>query len=428
MAVVRRAGVRAFAIVAVVAAALATPTVAGATKPTVYSVRTANGVTLPDTGGTPLAIASLTVPRGAWTVSANAAAADFGSGDFVRCALQHDGTAFDGGSTTYVDDTVADLANTGVLKTTVAATTIALVCSHDEDAASASQFTVDPGATLTAVEGGPIRGAAATTATSGPTVAQTRTTAPVPLVKGVGSVMDSMRVGAGEWVLHANLSLVSFGGVDFVNCYLYTRSSESAIQQVVVGNSDVFASNVSMQGEGEYVKPETVKIACVALETSGVHVDPGATLTATLVSDADLVRGTQQTRRRLSDSPGRATKVLHEVVPAGAWRVSSAVTTYVENPDHSDGGTTDFVRCSLFAGSQAIDGGARVLISASDGVDAGNEAQMIVESGVFTATKPWVLTLTCSHDASVRAGSHWWIVFGSPVLSVRQGPIQSSVI
>ena len=53
--------------------------------------------------------------------------------------------------------------------------TVTLDCSHDANATSSNQFYIDPGATLLAVNGGPINGAART-AKAAPTVLQRRTT------------------------------------------------------------------------------------------------------------------------------------------------------------------------------------------------------------------------------------------------------------
>jgi hypothetical protein len=397
---------------------------ASAARPTVYSVRTGGTVTLADAGGVPTTIESMLIPRGAWTVTANVTAVDFGTGDFVRCTLQQDGTAFDGGATTYVDDTVADLTNSGALKTSAAATTVALVCGHDQNATSGSQFYLDPGATLTAVEGGPIKGATAA-ATTGPNVVQKRTTAQTPLGKATSTPVEQVRVDAGTWVFHVNLSLVNFSGFDFADCALFEHTDGIASQQVVVGDADVVVSNVSIQGARTFATTTTVKLACSASETTGVYVDPGATLIATRVAPSDVVEGFD-TKGVLPDTGGQNAVVFRQSMPAGAWRVSSAQTTVVSNPNNSIGGATDFVRCGLYSGGQLIDGAATVLIS--QGTDGGNYKQMIVESATHTAKKAWTLSLRCSHDVTISTGSHWLVYSTSPVVAIQQGPIESSVI
>jgi hypothetical protein len=53
--------------------------------------------------------------------------------------------------------------------------------------------------------------------------------------------------------------------------------------------------------------------------------------------------------------------------------------------------------------------------------------QMIINSGTFTAKKPWTLSLSCSHDTTISTGSHWDVFFNGPILAVQQGPIQSTV-
>ena len=70
--------------------------------PNVLQVRTTTDVTLPDPGGTLLAVKSLALPAGSWTVTANLTAVNFGAGDFIRCQLQDNGTLFSGGSTVYL--------------------------------------------------------------------------------------------------------------------------------------------------------------------------------------------------------------------------------------------------------------------------------------------------------------------------------------
>jgi hypothetical protein len=420
----RRALPAAFVVVAV----LALPANAGAaTQPTVHSVRTGGAVALSDTGGAPTTIESLLVPRGSWTVTANVTAVDFGSGDFVRCTLQKNGAGFDGGATTYVDDTVADLTNAGVVKTTAAATTIALVCQHDHNAPNPSQFYLDPGATLTAVEGGPIRSAAAA-ASAGPNVVQKRTPAQTALSPDTSTLVEQLRVPAGTWAFHTNLSVVNFGDFDFAGCELFgpTGTGDVGEQQVVVGGDpDVVVSNIAMQGARTYTKATTVKLTCSAAYTDSVYVDPGATVIATRVAPADVVFDFD-TKGVLSDTGGVTTTVFHRSMPAGAWRVSSAQTGELSNPNHSIGGGTDFVRCGLYAGGTRIDGGATTRISTGTG--GGNYEQMIVESGTRTAKKPWTLSVRCSHDATIATGSHWVVFSASPVVAIRQGPIESSVI
>ena len=395
-----------------------------------YSVRTGGSIALSDTGGAPTTIESLLVPRGSWTVTANVTAVDFGSGDFVRCQLQRNGTLFDGGATTYVNGTAADITNSGVLKTTGAATTIALVCSHDQNSPTTAQFSLDPGATLTAVEGGPIKTVSAATAAAatGPNVVQTRTTAQTALAPGSATTVEQVRVGAGTWTFHVNLSFVNFGAFDFASCTLFgpTGTGDYAQQQVVVGGDpDTVVSNVAMQGTRGFSKPATVELACGVAYTTSVYIDPGATLIATRVDTANVVSGFD-TKGVLPDTGGAQLTVFHQSMPAGAWRVSSAQTAEISNPNHGIGGGTDFVRCAFYSGTTQIDGGATVRITT--GTAGGNYEQMIVESGTHTAKKPWTLRLKCWHDTTIATGQHWVVYSFDPVLAIQQGPIQSSVI
>ncbi len=227
---------------------------------------------------------------------------------------------------------------------------------------------------------------------------QQRSTAQVPLGPQSGTLVTSVRVGAGTWALRANLSAVDFGTFDFAECELVNGASDLGDQQVVVGHSDVIVSNFVVQGAFTTTKSATVQLLCSAAQTTGVYIDPGATLTATLVpTPANLVSG--EGGGLLSDTGGAQTKVFHEKLPAGAWRVSSVMTTDVANPNGSIGGATDFVRCTLLAGTRSIDGGATVLINTVDSAgDYGNFEQAIVNTGTFTAKQPWTLNVSCSHD------------------------------
>src|SRR5262249_54055896 len=158
------------------------------------------------------------------------------------------------------------------------------------------------------------------------------------------------------------LSVVNFSGFDFASCLLFRGTSDFAARQVVVGDADVVVSDLSLQGALTFTQPTTVKLECGTAYTTGAYVDPGATLTATSVAPADLVVA-YDTKTTLPDAGATPLTVFHEKMAAGAWRVSSAQTAEVSNPNGSIGGSTDFVRCTLFAGKQAIDGGATVLIS-----------------------------------------------------------------
>jgi hypothetical protein len=416
--------VRTLALIGMTVAVFAAPTTAGATAPAVYSARTGAQVVLSSSGGVSTTIQTLSLPRGSWTITSNVTAVDFTGGDYVRCALRNGGTEFDGGSTTYLQDTVADLSNAGVVKTSAAAA-ITLTCSHDH-ASSSGQFYVDPGATLTAVAAeGPIKGPSADAASA--TVVQERTTAQVPLTPQDTAVV-SARLGVGTWAVRASLSAVDFAGIDTVVCYLEGPSGEFDYQEVAVGDSDVIVSNLTVQGIDSLTKITTVSVTCYSFETDNVYIDAGATVTATLVPTPSNLVTAPRRAVTLSDTGGAPTKVFHLRMPAGAWRVSSTVTTTVANPDGSNGSETDFVRCGLLSGKKAIDGGATVLINAVDSAnDGGNYEQEIVNSGTFTATKPWTLSLSCSHDNTISNGSHWVAIASSPALAIQQGPIKATV-
>lgn len=78
--------------------------------PTVVQVRSAASVVLSDAGGTLNTVESVTLAKGWWTVTSNTTAVNFGPGDFIRCHLDANGTAIDGGETTYLVPRQATLA------------------------------------------------------------------------------------------------------------------------------------------------------------------------------------------------------------------------------------------------------------------------------------------------------------------------------
>ncbi len=139
--------------------------------------QTSVAVDLNNTGGVQTQIESLVLNSGSWTVTSNLTAIDFGSGDFVRCHLQAGATDIDGGATVFLADRVAGIVNAGTMVASKKVT-IGLFCDHDKNAATANQFYIDPGATITAVEGGPIQAPGMTV--SKPKVVEARTTANTP--------------------------------------------------------------------------------------------------------------------------------------------------------------------------------------------------------------------------------------------------------
>ena len=188
---------------------------ASAASPPVVEVQTSAAVDLSNTGGVQTQVESLVLSAGSWTVTSNLTAIDFGSGDFVRCHLQAGATDIDGGATVFLADRVAGIVNAG---TVVASkkVTIGLLCDHDKNTATANQFYVDPGATITAVEGGPIQ--APGTTVSKPKVVEARTTTNTPLGENSYGAVTSVTLPKGKWALKANGSAVNFGDFDFAAC------------------------------------------------------------------------------------------------------------------------------------------------------------------------------------------------------------------
>ena len=392
--------------------------------PNVVQARSAAVVTLPDAGATLQYVESVALGQGSWTVTSNATAINFGPGDYVRCQLDANGQLMDGGATTYLADRIAGLVNVGTWKST-AAFTVALVCDHDSAASYAGQFYFDPGVTLTAVRGGPITSPTVHD-TGTPKVVEARTTASVSLARQTITPVVSVTLPAGTWAAIGNASLVDFANGDLVGCYLSVSSGGSITSsgpEVGVGGyqaDDIIVAGVA--AEATAVIPAAggvVTMRCSEAYATEVYVDPGATLTATLVP----TRGghlTQPARLiALPDLGGSMTNVVSKAMRAGPWRVTTEVTIGPKNPNGTVGGVNDIVRCALWAGATRIDGGAAILVTVNSAL------QEIVNAGTFTATGAWTLRLSCSHDHSITGGSHW-TVFDGMAQGIDKGPIMST--
>jgi hypothetical protein len=146
-------------------------------------------------------------------VTSNLTAINFGAGDYVRCQLQANGRLIDGGATTNLANRVSGLVDAAAL-VAHGTVTVAVLCDHDHNAGSLGQFYIDPGATVTAVKGGPIS-APGITSSGAPVVVESRTTASVPLANTGTAPVTSVPLAAGTWAITANASAVNFSDFDW---------------------------------------------------------------------------------------------------------------------------------------------------------------------------------------------------------------------
>jgi hypothetical protein len=413
-----RAGIGTSAL-ALLPALVMTAGTAGASAPNVVQVRTSAPVTLPDAGATLMTVESVKLATGSWTVTSNATAVNFGAGDFVRCQLDAHGTLIDGGATTYLANRVGGLVETATLKAN-APTTVALRCDHDHAATTANQFYFDPGVTLTAVRGGPIESPNVHTSAS-PVVVESRTTAQVPLTNTRRSPVTSVKLPNGRWAVTANATGVDFTEFDFFYCTLTVSSGgtiTSSTPLVGIGSSDAIVSGLTV--EATAVVPAaggTVRLVCATDYGSNAYLDPGATLTATLVPQASNLMTHPLSSVDLPDAAGVAGNVISKKMPAGAWRIQTAVVAGLRAPNNGYVPGSDFVRCSLWAGNTRLDGGATIL-------GHGGYIEAIVNAGTYTAAAQWTLRLSCSHDFAATDGNHWTLLDGM-AQGIRKGPIAS---
>jgi hypothetical protein len=90
-------------------------------------------------------------------------------------------------------------------------------------------------------------------------------------------------------------------------------------------------------------------------------------------------------------------------MPAGTWPIRSTLTVGHHAANNGwGGGTRDFVRCWLLAGSTVIDGGATVEITAGSVIDD------VVNARVYQSSTAWTLKESCSHDAIYTGGDGHW--------------------
>jgi hypothetical protein len=386
---------------------------ASAASPPVVEVQTSAAVDLSNTGGVQTQVESLVLSSGSWTITSNLTAIDFGSGDFVRCHLQAGATDIDGGATVFLADRVAGIVNAG---TVVASkkVTIGLFCDHDKNAATANQFYIDPGATIRAVEGGPIQAPGSTVPK--PKVVEARTTTNTPLVENSLGAVTSVALPKGKWALKANGSAVNFGDFDFAACTISSSAGTVSENFVDAGNdgTDAAATNIDLEAEASVPAGGAVEtLYCEAEFTSNTYIDAGATLTASKTA-ATVVQVPENTA--ISDTGGTPTTMVTQTMPAGSWRITSAVGFGFRNPNNSWGGSPDFVRCELQAGKHIIGSGQTQLITALANI------QEIVNSATYTSSGSWTLKEVCSHDTTNTEPGHWTAEVGN-LVAINQGPI-----
>ena len=396
---------------AIIVGRLAAP--ASAPSPPVVQVQTSAAVDLSDTGGVQMQVESLVLSAGSWTITSNLTAIDFGSGDFVRCHLQAGATDIDGGATVFLADRVAGIVNAG---TVVASkkVTIGLFCDHDKNAHATNQFYIDSGATITAVEGGPIE--APGLSASKPKVVEARTTSTTPLSDSSYGAVTSVTLSKGKWALKGNGSAINFGDFDYAHCYMSSSAGSVSLNVVEAGNESADAAATDIDLEAEASVPAggaTATLYCKSEFTNGVYIDAGATLTATKTA-ATVVQIPEN--MVISDTGGMPTTMASQTMPAGSWRITGAVGVGFLNPDSSWGGNSDFVRCELQAGKHIIGSGQTQLITEDANI------QQIVNSATYTSSGSWTLKEVCSHDTTNTDPGHWSADVGN-LIAINQGPI-----
>ena len=418
----RRIAIGGSALVMLLPALLATAgTAQAAAGPNVVQARTASAVILPDAGATLVTVESVSLGKGSWTVTSNATAVNFGPGDYVRCQLDAYGSVLmDGGATTYLANRVGGVVDVGTWKSGVPFT-VALRCDHDHVASYTSQFYFDPGVTLTAVRGGPIESPTIHTSAT-PTVVQSRTTSAFALVDTQWSPVTSVTLPPGTWAVSANASAVQFGSFDWAHCTVTVSSGATIVSstpEVGVAPTDSTVSGVTVDATATMpAAGGTATLMCGSGFGNSAYLDPGATLTATLVPQVKSLVTHLIAPVDLPDAGASAADVVDQHMPAGSWRIATEVTggLHASNNGYSPG--SDFVRCGLWADGTRIDGGAAI-------ISRGGYIEEIVHAGTFTATTSWTLRLSCAHDVAVPATYHWQIVDGM-AQGIRKGPITTT--
>jgi hypothetical protein len=395
----------------------ASPGVAAASPaPVVVQARSSTPVTLPDAGGTLGSVVGFRLTKGSWTVSSNITAVNFGGGDYVRCQLQENGHLIDGGATAYLADRVGGLVDVGTFVAS-GPVAVAVLCDHDRAAGSSGQFYIDPGATITAVRGGPIQ-APGLTPSGAPTVVQTRSTSAVSLTDGDYLPVAAESLPTGTWAITANGSAVDFSSQDFVACSLGVSAGSITVSYPQAGTGGDDAVVTDLDAEAVATIPAgggQVTLYCATAFDASTYMDAGATITATKVAPT-AVKSAPIPQRALPNAGGAAKVVFKQTIPAGAWRVRTEVSFGLRFPNNGYGPARDFLRCSLAANGQPIDGGATNLVSFNTYIG------QLVNAGSFTSPKAWTLTLSCSHDAT-HSGSGVWTTVDGEMQTVNRGPI-----
>jgi hypothetical protein len=120
-------------------------------------VTTAHNKNMSTSGGTRTTIASVTLPAGAWVLSAHASLVNFGPSDYGRCAINRGTTSLGAASATVGDPSAAGNQGPASLVSTVSvagavrltgSTVVTLTCWHDRS--NGSQPYVDASASLVA--------------------------------------------------------------------------------------------------------------------------------------------------------------------------------------------------------------------------------------------------------------------------------------
>jgi hypothetical protein len=387
-------------------------TSASAASPPVVQVDTAAAVYLSNSGSAQTQVESVVLSAGSWTITSNLTAINFGDGDFVRCHLQSDSTTIDGGATVFLANRVANIVNAGTVVTSKKST-MALFCEHDKSAAIANQFYIDPGATITAVEGGPIEGPGSSV--SKPTVVEERSTASTPLSENSLAPVTSVTLPKGKWVLKANGSGVNFSDFDFVACTMGTSAGSVSANFADAGTDGTDAAAADLDLEAKASVPAggaTVTLYCESEYSTSPYIDAGATLTATKTAATAVAFSPMA----ISDTGGTLTTIAVKTMPAGSWRITSEVGFGYRNPNNSWGGGADFVRCELEAGAHVIGSAQTQEITQLDYI------QVIVDSATYTSSKSWTLKEACSHDAT-NTGTGQWSDDQGDLVAIDQGPI-----
>jgi hypothetical protein len=233
-----------------------------------------------------------------------------------------------------------------------------------------------------------------------------------------GVAVSTVALPAGNWAILANLTAVDFGSPDYVQCWIRASNGvgqRSDFPMVGVSSTNTYVADITVQAYASVPSGGgTATLSCATTYNSPVTLDPGATITATLVplSNHLIDQFTQGDALGvpLADPGGTPLDVVSVPMHAGAWRVTTELSAQL-----GDGFGTDFVRCSLWAGTTRIDGGATVLITPDSII------QEVVNAGSFTASANWTLRLSCGHDHPAPFLKHWF-VYGM-VLAVNKGPI-----